>query len=404
VIGTAQASREAVQIVPMRANPLAELARVRSDVRAVNDCLSRLNIEPISVTTDDVRRHGLRARLATVVAPVSTHSRHLADVVRIISDAHVPGPVERFAVATFEALADAEGRVHALASSEVHFHEVGALDSIADVVGCGAALADLGLLDEGVHVTVSAVAVGSGSAHTDHGTVPVPVPAVVELLTSAGAPIHGDGPGRELCTPTAAAILTTLADAWGNCPSMTLRASGIGAGTADPPGHTNVTRVLLGSADGGDNRPTVTELVIVETTVDDLEPRLLPGLLDAIYLAGALDAWATPVAMRKGRTGQTISALARPQDLEPVFAAFVRHSPTLGVRSYPVRRTALQRDQIAVNVDGHEISVKRGWLGQRIVTTQPEFEDVERVAAALGLPQGVVLTRAMVEAAAVSSH
>jgi uncharacterized protein (TIGR00299 family) protein len=382
---------------------LAALIDAGADVRAVNDCLSRLDIEPISVTTDDVRRHGLRAKLATVVAPASTQSRRLPDVLRIISDAHVPARVERFAATTFEALAEAEGRVHALDRSEVHFHEIGALDSIADVVGCAAALADLGLLDVGVHVTVSAVAVGSGSAHTDHGTVPVPVPAVVELLTSAGAPVHGSGPARELCTPTAAAILTTLADAWGNCPPMTLSASGIGAGTADPPGHTNVTRVLLGSADGGDIRPTVTDLVVVESTVDDLEPRLLPGVLDAIYLAGALDVWATPVAMRKGRTGQIISALARPEDLEPVFAAFVRHSPTLGVRSYPVRRTALQRDWIAVVVDGHEISVKRGWLGQRIVTMQPEFEDVARAAAALGLPQGVVLTRATVEAATIAT-
>jgi uncharacterized protein (TIGR00299 family) protein len=380
---------------------LAALLDAGADLRAVNDSLSRLAVEPVRVTLDDVRRHGLRAKLATVVTPTSTTRRHLSDVLQVISDAHLAAPVEQFAVATFKALAEAEGRVHGIASSEVHFHEVGALDAIADVVGCGAALADLGLLDEGTYVTVSAVAVGSGTARAEHGRVPVPVPAVVELLSSAGASVHGGGPAQELCTPTAAAILTTLAAAWGNCPPMTLTASGTGAGTTDPPAHTNITRVLIGTADRAEIRPIVTDLVVVESTVDDLEPRLLPGVLDAIYLAGALDAWATPAAMRKGRTGQTISALTRPEDLEPVFAAFVRHSPTLGVRSYPVRRTALQRDRIAVVVDGHEISVKRGWLGRRIVTTQPEFEDVARAAAALGLPQGIVLTRARVEAATV---
>lgn len=377
---------------------LAALLDAGADLRAVRDGLRSLPVEPVDLELTEVRRHGLRAALASVRAPQSGTGRNLAAVTSAISAAGLPGPAHGFAVRVFGRLARAEARVHGISAGEVHFHEVGALDAIADVAGCALALHSLDLLADGCARVVSPVAVGHGSAATAHGRLPVPAPAVLELLAEARAPIAphpggspgGGSPGSlpepmELCTPTGAALLCELATGWGPVPACTPLATGTGAGRADPPGHPNVLRVLTGEAAAAPGW-AVTGMCRVDATIDDLDPRLWPDVLESLRAAGAADAWCTPALMRKGRPGHVLSALVDPQRLDAVCQAAFEQTTTLGVRISDVQRRSLRRDQVQVAVGGMPVSVKRGHLGDRIVTVQPEYEDVRAAARRSGRP------------------
>jgi pyridinium-3,5-bisthiocarboxylic acid mononucleotide nickel chelatase len=386
---------------------LAALLDAGADLVAVRAGLAKLAVEPLGVDVAEVHRGGLRAAQVTVRAPDSTVERRLSDVVTVIDAAGLPAPVAGFAGAVFDTLARAEARVHGVSVDEVHFHEVGALDAIADVIGCALALHDLGLLDSPVRV-VSPVAVGSGWVRSAHGRLPVPVPAVLEVLHGAGAPVAAHPVARELCTPTGAALLATLATGWGPPPTGVVRAVGVGAGRADIPGHPNAVRVVVGipapdgvapldgptpldGAAGGWQEETLWQ---VETTVDDMDPRLWPDLLARLRDAGAADAWCAPVLMRKGRPGQVLTVLVRPELLDPVCRLVFVHTPTLGLRMREVRRRVLPRDLVTVQVAGGEVRVKRGFLQGRAVTVQPEYDDACEVAGAGGLPVAEVIDTA----------
>lgn len=371
---------------------LAALLDAGASVSAVRAGLAGLGV-PVSLDVADVRRHGFRAAHAVVVVDDSPVHRGLSDVISLIHAAGLPDPVRDFATATFTRLAEAEARVHGTGVDEVHFHEVGALDAIADVVGCALALHDLSLLDAPSRV-VSPVAVGSGTVTTAHGPLPVPAPAVAELLARAGAPIAAHPARMELCTPTGAALLVTLATGWGPPPAMTARAVGVGAGTADPVGHANVVRVLVGSSDHAPDW-TVVNLVQVEATVDDLDPRVWPDLLEELRSVGAADAWCVPALMRKGRPGQVLSVLVDAARVDLVCRVVFTQTTTLGVRVHPVSRRALRRDQVEVSVAGLPVRVKRGHLGEQVVTVQPEYDDALAVARAAGMPVADVLSLAV---------
>jgi pyridinium-3,5-bisthiocarboxylic acid mononucleotide nickel chelatase len=371
---------------------LAALLDAGADIDAVRTGLRGIDVEPVGVTLNAVRRHGLRAAQVVVDAPGSEVTRHLSDVVSIVSRAGLPGPVRDFAVAVFGRLARAEADVHGVTADEVGFHEVGALDAIADVAGCALALHSLGLLQPCTRV-VSPVAAGSGSVRTAHGTVPVPVPAVLRMLADAAAPLSAHPAAMELCTPTGAALLTTMATAWGAAPACTVLAVGTGAGAADPDGHPNVLRVLVGEAAGPVNWASA-GMYRIDATIDDLDPRLWPDVLDELHATGAADAWCAPVLMRKGRPGHVLSVLAEADVLDAVCQAMFRQTTTLGVRVSPVQRRSLHRDRIAVSVGGAEVSVKRGLLGETVVTAQPEYEDVRAAARLTGRPVAEVLAEA----------
>ena len=371
---------------------LAALLDAGADLDAVRTGLRGIGVEPVGLTLNAVRRHGLRAAQVVVDAPDSEATRNLPDVVSILSRAGLPGQVQDFAVAVFQRLARAEADVHGVAPDEIGFHEVGALDAIADVAGCALALHSLGLLQPCTRV-VSPVAAGSGSVRTAHGTVPVPVPAVLRMLADAAAPLSAHPAAMELCTPTGAALLTTMATAWGAAPACTVLAVGTGAGAADPDGHPNVLRVLVGEAAGPANWASA-GMCRIDATIDDLDPRLWPDVLDGIHAAGAADAWCAPVLMRKGRPGHVLSALAGADVLDAVCQAMFRQTTTLGVRVSPVQRRSLHRDQIAVSVAGARVGVKRGLLGETVVTAQPEYEDVRAAARLTGRPVAEVLAEA----------
>jgi uncharacterized protein (TIGR00299 family) protein len=377
---------------------LAALLDAGADLRAVRDGLGALPVEPVGVELTEVRRHGLRATFAAVHAPPAGAGRDLAAITSAISGSGLAGPAHDFAVRVFGRLARAEARVHGIGTGEVHFHEVGALDAIADVVGCALALESLGLLGDGCARVVSPVAVGHGSVVAAHGRLPVPAPAVLELLTEAGAPIAADPAAAhpagaeggetepmEMCTPTGAALLCELATGWGPAPACTPLATGTGAGRADPPGHPNVLRVLAGETAAPPGW-AARGMRRIDATIDDLDPRLWPDVLDSLHAAGAADAWCTQVLMRKGRPGHVLSALVDAERLDAVCRVAFEQTTTLGVRVSDVQRRSLRRDQVKVEVEGMPVSVKRGLLGNQVVTVQPEYEDVRAAARHSGRP------------------
>jgi len=331
----------------------------------------------VRLDTNPTRRAGLAAHQAVVAVDESTAPRTWLDI--------APAPQgHQAARAVFESLAEAEAAVHGTAVEDVHFHEVGALDAIADIV----AVTTLWERLAPEQVVVSAVCVGSGAVPTAHGSLPVPAPAVVELLR--GVPTFAGPVAHEACTPTGAALLRFLADDWGPQPAMVVQEVGVGAGGRDTAGRPNVLRVLTGQPTGSE----ASDLVLVETTVDDLDPRIHPEVLAGMRTAGALEAWLTPVIMKHGRPAVVITALTPPQAVSDVTEWLVRQTTTLGVRRSPVDRVALARDVVSVTVAGHSVGVKRGWWASEIVTWQPEYADALEVARATGIPVREVIDRA----------
>jgi hypothetical protein len=368
---------------------LAALLDAGADLDAVRSGLRGLAVGFLDVEVGQVRRHGLRALQADVRVPPDDVSRNLADVTAVLSAASLPEAVREFALAVFERLARAEARVHGVDVSQIHFHEVGALDAIADITGCALALHSLDLLGAATRV-VSPVAAGSGVVRAVHGSLPVPVPAVLELLTEAGAPLRSHPASMELCTPTGAALLATLATGWGPVPDCVPVAVGTGAGTADPQGHPNVVRVVLGEASAPSGW-TSADLHRVDSTIDDLDPRLWPDVLEALRSAGAADAWCAPALMRKGRPGQVLSVLVDAERLDAVCRVVFEQTTSLGVRISAVERRSLRRDRVEVTAGGATVGVKRGLLGDRVVTVQPEYDEVRAAARAAGRPMHEVL-------------
>jgi len=359
---------------------------------AVQAAVDAVSPEPVALRVEAVTRNGFAATRVHVDVADSTHHRTWRDIRAMLLNAPLDDAVRDLALRCFERLAVAEGTVHGHDPMQVEFHEVGALDAIADVVGTCAGFVHLAASE----VVVSPVAVGSGSIRGAHGTLPVPPPAVVELLT--GAPSYAGpagAPATELCTPTGAALLTTLATAYGPQPAMTTARTGVGAGGRDPEGHANVLRLLVGAPAGDPVAdPAADDLLVLETNVDDLDPRLWPEVITAVLAAGALDAWLTPILMKKGRPAHTFRALVTPDRADEVRATVFRETTTIGIRTYPVARHALPRETATVTVGGVDIAVKLARLDGVVVTAQPEYDDVVRAARALSRPVREVLAEA----------
>ena len=362
----------------------------------MQDAVAAVSPEPIELRSEPVTRGGFAATRCHVEVNDSTEHRTWRDIHTLLLAADLDEEVRERVVAAFERLAVAEATVHGHDPMDVAFHEVGALDAIADVVGVCAGFVSLAA-DQ---VTVSPVAVGSGTVAGAHGTLPVPPPAVAELLrgvaTYAGP---ATAPAIELCTPTGAALLTTLATDWGPQPPMAVRAIGVGAGGRDPEGHANVLRLFVGEspaphADPGSATPR-SESLVLEANVDDLDPRVWPQVIAALLEAGASDAWLTPILMKKGRPAHTLSVLVDAERAEQVRAAVFRHTSTIGLRESTVAKRALDREMTSVTVDGQRVAVKLARHDGELVNAMPEYDDVVRAAAALNRPVADVLADAL---------
>jgi uncharacterized protein (TIGR00299 family) protein len=356
--------------------------------------VSALPVEPVTLSAEPVTRHGLGATRVHVHAPASDVHRTWSDVRTLLAAAALPAPVRNGALAVFEQLATAEARVHRVPAEHVHFHEVGALDALADVVGVVAGFEHLAL----TRLTASPVALGSGSARGAHGVVPVPGPAVLELL--AGVPVLAGPVPAETCTPTGAALLAARVDEWTTLPPMRVQRVGCGAGGRDPVELPNLVRLVLGEP--AEMAPAPMADLLLAANVDDLDPRLWPGVLAELLAAGAADAWLTPILMKKGRPAHTLSVLCAPAALDDVQAVVFAATSTIGLRRQPVQKLALTRTEDTVEVLGGQVGVKVARSAGRVVNVSVEFEDVAALAGTLGLPVKEVLRAAT--AAAQHAH
>lgn len=352
----------------------------------------------IRMRTERVVRGGLAATKAHVDTEPSPPHRTWRAVRALLTGASLPGPVRETALSVFSRLARAEAAVHGVPVDDVHFHEVGALDAIADVTAVCSAHHELGISE----ATSTPLVLGHGRTDSAHGSIPVPVPAVLRLAADHEAPVlSGDLP-FEMCTPTGAALLLTLCDSWGGMPLLRVRATGTGAGTRDLPRTPNVVRVVLGrpatAADGEDGAPRLTEAVVVDANVDDLDPRVWPHVLSRLLESGAADAWLTPIVMKKGRPAHTLSVLCPPSRLAALRDIVLTETSTLGLREYPVGKHELERRFATVSLEGCPVRIKFAGHRHRLVNGQPEYEDVAAAAAALGIPLKTALARASAKA------
>ncbi len=336
-----------------------------------------------------VQRGSLWGNHALVEVADSRTRRGLRDVVGLISGAVLQPEVKRHAIEIFSRLGAAEAAVHGVSVNEVHFHEVGALDAIADIVGVCAGFVSLGLSE----LHCSPVAVGSGSVVTSHGEMSVPPPAVVNLLR--GVPTYAGQAATELCTPTGAALLAHWVTTWGTQPMMTVDQIGTGCGTKDFGSHANVIRIFLGVA----HVASLAQAVLYETNVDDLDPRLWPEILQRLLDCGASDAWLTPIVMKKGRPAYTLSVLLKAAAAVDIRKVIFTETSAIGLREMYVGKHELDRQLEKVEVDGRPIAVKLALSEGHVVNVQPEYEDVAAAARALDRPLKSVMADAVAAAA-----
>jgi len=364
---------------------LGALLDAGADVDEVRALVDRLPVDGWTLQAEPVLRCGLAGTKVQVGATETTVHRTAANILAMIGEATLPDRVTRRALSVFEALAEVEGRLHDRPPSQVHFHEVGALDSIVDVVGTCAALEVLDV-DE---VWSSSVATGQGMVRSAHGLIPVPAPATVGLL--AGAPTHGTDVPSELTTPTGAALLAALATGWGALPPLVVEATGYGAGDRDLEGRPNLTQVVVGTATDevvgvpGSGQP----LTRLDVNVDDATGETLAHAVAECLVAGARDAWVTPIVMKKGRPAHVVSALCDPAAVATVAGVLTAETGSLGVRAHGVERWATVRTMHEVEVDGYTVAIKVS-AGR----AKAEHDDAARVARATGRPLREVVSLA----------
>jgi uncharacterized protein (TIGR00299 family) protein len=342
--------------------------------------LAKLPLEGYEVAAERVMKGGIEGTQVTVKTTGDHGHRGLPDILEIINGSELSSAVTGPAQRIFERLAEAEARVHGHSVEEVHFHEVGAVDAIVDIVGACCGLQRLGV----ENVYASPLPLGGGWVDSAHGRLPVPAPATVELLR--GVPSYGGPVEEELVTPTGAAIVTTIADEFGPMPSMTIRALGWGAGQKEL-AHPNLLRLILGEPTA---RPMEQHLSLIETNVDNMNPELFGHTMERLLEAGALDVFYTPIVMKKSRPATLVSVLAEPPLVDALSEVLFRETTTLGVRVTEVSRRCLEREWREVETQWGTVRVKIGRLGDEVVNVAPEYEDCARLAREKGVPAKVL--------------
>lgn len=360
---------------------LGSLLDAGADVDEVTAICERLPVSGWGLRTEPVMRAGIAATRAVVVARETSVVRTAAHISALVEEARLPDRVRIRALAVFDALARAEGRLHRRPPEQVHFHEVGAIDSIVDIVGTCAALEVLEV-DE---VHASPVAVGRGMVRSAHGHIPTPAPAVIELLT--GASTYGVDIQHELTTPTGAAILAALAASFGPIPAMTIAASGFGAGEREHEHRPNLTQAVLGAVDAA--RAAGQPVTLLETNVDDVTGEMLAHAVAALLDAGAHDAWITPIVMKKGRPAHTVSALVDAALVDQVAETMLTETGSLGLRGQRLERWPEARRTETVDVEGRRVRVKVSAGRVKV-----EHDDAARAAEQTGLPVREVVSLA----------
>jgi uncharacterized protein (TIGR00299 family) protein len=351
-----------------------------ADATALTEALASLGTGA-TFRVEKTKRRGIAASKFHVDAAETKSHRHLPHILKMIDTGELPERAKKRAAAVFQRLGEAEAKVHDVAIEKVHFHEVGAVDSICDIIGACMGLELLGI-DE---VYCSAINVGSGTVNTEHGVLPVPAPATAALLT--GKPVYSRGPSLELTTPTGAAIVATLAVGFGPLPALRVSASGYGAGDKDFAEHANVLRALIGESSGAAEATTV---AVIEANIDDSSPQVLGYTMERLLDAGALDVTLQPVLMKKNRPGTLLRAIAKPEDQEALTQLIFAETTTLGLRVYQAERRVKARHIVEVETTHGKVRMKVSEDG----SFAPEYDDCREMAMKTGTPLKEVLAEA----------
>jgi uncharacterized protein (TIGR00299 family) protein len=371
---------------------LGALVDAGADLRAIEAELRKLGLEGWSISAEKVKRGAISATHVKVETSEGHHHRGLSIILGRIDKANLAPRAAERARKIFTRLAEAEAKVHQMPVEQVHFHEVGAVDSIVDIVGAAIGFELLGI-DE---FACSSFDVGAGQVKTAHGLLPVPAPATAELLR--GAPTYSSGVQCELVTPTGAAIATTLATRFSEIPKMTLRAIGYGAGSADLKEKANVMRLLIGESEISEpGEHWDAPISVIETNLDDMSPQIYGYFVDRALAAGALDVFSTSVLMKKNRPGQLVTLLCEHANLSRLMDLIFRETTTIGVRTYEVRRKTLDRELIPIATPFGDVRVKVSRMNGTVLNATPEYEDCQRIAAARGIPLKEVIATASFE-------
>jgi uncharacterized protein (TIGR00299 family) protein len=348
------------------------------DAAAVRAGLDSLGL-PIRLEVEKVRKGGFAATQVRVEAPEEHGHRYLPEVEEILGRGRLTEKQRDLARSIFRRLAEAEAAAHGMPLDRVHFHEVGALDSIADIAGVAIGLDLLGAQ----RVTSRSVPTGSGMVRCAHGMMPIPAPGTAELLK--GVPLAASPIKAELTTPTGAAILATVVQEWVEQPVMTVERIGHGAGQRDFADQPNLLRLFVGSVAEAANPAEHDQVWMLETNLDDVPAEVIGYCFEQLFAAGALDVFSTPIQMKKNRPGVMLSVLATEAALPALEAILFRETETFGVRRYPVRRNKLQREALTVQTQWGPVQGKRGWREGAAAVFTPEYESCARVAREQGV-------------------
>lgn len=367
---------------------LGALVDAGAELGAIEAELRKLPVQGWSLAAEKVKRGALAATFVKVTTQETHHHRGLTKILDTIARAGLAPRAAERASAIFRRLGEAEARIHNTTVEQVHFHEVGALDAIVDIVGAAVGCELLGIEE----FACSAVNVGGGRAQTAHGPLPVPAPASIEMLR--GKPVYSSGIEKELTTPTGAAIVSTLCARFGALPPMSASVIGYGAGSWELPEQANVLRLVIGESAVASARPGEQIVTVLETNLDDMNPQIYGYLAEQAFAAGALDVYSTAVQMKKGRPGVLLTLLCEPPNADALAALLFRETTTLGVRSYEARRRVLARETVAIETPHGRVRMKLARLNGSVLNAAPEYEDCRRIAAERGVPLKQVLAEA----------
>jgi pyridinium-3,5-bisthiocarboxylic acid mononucleotide nickel chelatase len=351
--------------------------------------LKCLQVPGWTLTTEKVWKNGMAATYVRVQTEDQQKHRSLTAILELLNNSNLAPPVRDRASLIFQKLGEAEAHVHDAPLYKVHFHEVGAVDAIVDIVGSCIGFHALGI----ERFACSPLNVGGGTAKMAHGVLPVPAPATARLLQ--GAPTYSNGVQRELVTPTGAAIVATLCDSFGPQPPMTVSAIGYGAGTADLEGQPNVVRMMIGDssekvASAGDE-----EISIIEANLDDMNPQIYGYVLEKALLAGALDVYTTALQMKKNRPGTLLTVLCRPEDTDTLMSLLFAETTTFGVRTHRAQRRALPREWVNVSTSYGSVRIKLSRSNGNILHVTPEYDDCRKLAVEKQVPLQQVISEAL---------
>ena len=368
---------------------LGALVDAGCSVELLRSELAALQVPGWTLSAEKVWKNGMAATYVKVATEDQSRHRSLSAILEIFQKSPLAAEVRESASAIFTKLGEAEARVHDVPLEKIHFHEVGAVDAIVDIVGACIGFRALGI----EKFACSALNVGGGTAKMAHGVLPVPAPATAKLLQ--GKPTYSNGVQKELVTPTGAAIVATLCDSFGPQPAMSVSAIGYGAGTADLEGQPNVVRIMIGEAAEKTIAGFDEEISVIEANLDDMNPQIYGYFLEKALTAGALDVYTTPVQMKKNRPGTLLTVLCNPQDTNSLMSLIFAETTTFGARTYRAQRRTLPREFKTIGTVFGDVRIKLSRVNGRILHVAPEYDDCRKIAVEKNVPLQQVINEAL---------